>query len=420
MHKFTTVSGKTMWYDVRTNKISRWSSEVEYLSCPVALFDAPKENDFDNITKFTLEVTQQCNLRCTYCCYSGIYRDRRTHSQKEVSYETLRLFVDFVKSYYYRNSDEILICFYGGEALLARKKMEWVIKELDPILGNRVSYSLSTNGLALTESNIDWICGHENFLVNITIDGDQAMHDAHRKTVGGTGSFNIIINNLRKFREKYPEQYVRRINFLSTVYSLKDIKQLSETWDDYDVLRGHHPIRIGLIIPNLSDHSRVYDTWDVKDDFYTDAFDEYKSGKESIKVDCLRKLTAIIERRNYFPLPNRLMLRTCFQDLFSCFVNVDGDIYACEKFCDEFKMGHLSTGFDHDKTDSILQTFTLRKNKYCQSCWAQRLCRMCLTGLNHTDEEIDKMCDMERDSIDLALKYFCSMADWDVSQKRKM
>ena len=42
---------------------------------------------------------------------------------------------------------------------------------------------------------------------------------------------------------------------------------------------------------------------------------------------------------------------------------------------------------------------------------------MCLTGLNHTENEIVKMCDMERDTIEIALKYFCEKIDWEQSQK---
>lgn len=38
--------------------------------------------------QLTLQVTQQCNLRCAYCAYSGIYEGNRTHSSKRMSFGT--------------------------------------------------------------------------------------------------------------------------------------------------------------------------------------------------------------------------------------------------------------------------------------------------------------------------------------------
>lgn len=419
MHKFVTTSGKELWYDVNTNRISLWDPIKNQQTCPVVHFDAPTNIRTDKITLFTLEMTQQCNLRCTYCCYSGEYRGRRQHNKKEISFRTLEKVIDFIISHADKSADEITVCFYGGEALLAKRKIEWVIKQLDCLLGKKVRYSLSTNGFALTESVVDWICSNEKFFVNVTIDGDEPTHDKHRVTRNGEGSFSTIIRNLSLFKKKYPEQYDRRIRFLSTVYLLGDVAAMSTTWDNYDVLKGHYPVHISHIIPNISDSTRVYDTRNSKDAFYLDAFRDYKAGIESIRAIYFKKLISIIEHRSYTHLIRVMKIKTCYQDLFSCYINADGDLYACEKFCEEFKMGDVNTGFDSTKTNVILQKFAERKNKFCKSCWAQRLCRMCLTGLNHTDDEIVRMCEMERDTIDLALKYYCEMIDWKQNTKKK-
>ena len=201
------------------------------------------------------------------------------------------------------------------------------------------------------------------------------------------------------------------------VYKLEEVAKLSAIWDSCEVLEGHHPVHISHIIPNFSDSTRMYDTWDSKNAFYEEAFHEYMEGTGSIKANYFKKLVSLINHRNYSPLLSKMQIKTCYQDMFSCFINVDGDLYACEKFCDEYKMGNVYIGFDTNRTDRILQKFAERKNKFCKSCWAQRLCRMCLTGLNHTDDEIIKMCEMERDTIDLALKYYCEMKDWQQNNK---
>lgn len=120
----------------------------------------------------------------------------------------------------------------------------------------------------------------------------------------------------------------------------------------------------------------------------------------------------MVDNRNYLKLKSELNILTCYQGLFSTFINVDGDLYACEKFCGALKVGNVREGIDENKIFSLLQQFTERKNHLCSSCWAQRFCRMCMTSLNYTEVEIKKMCDMERDTIDLALRYYCEYRDW--------
>lgn len=412
MHKFSTSSGKELWYDVMNNRIGLWTPEKDNEVNPVVHFKAPTSIDASRITMFTIEMTQQCNLRCTYCCYSGNYRDRRAHNAKEISYETLQKTIKYILGHHDKSADEITVCFYGGEALLARKKIEWVINELLPIFKDKVRFSFSTNGLLLTDNIIDWLGNMSNVLVNVTIDGNKYMHDAHRHTISGSGSYDAIVKNLRLFKAKYPDFYRDNVRFLSTVYSWNDVLKLSEIWDDEPATEGHYPIHISHIIPDFDDETRTYDTWEVKNRFYRQAFEEYKRGNRGILSGCFQKLIDMVDNRNYLQLKSELKIQTCYQGLFSTFINVDGDLYACEKFCGAFNIGNVREGIEENKTFSLLQYFTDRKNNLCSSCWAQRFCRMCMTSLNYTEDEIKKMCDMERDTIDLALRYYCEYKDW--------
>ena len=42
-----------------------------------------------------MQVTQNCNLRCKYCVYSGSYSNR-VHSNKRMSFETAKSAIDFL------------------------------------------------------------------------------------------------------------------------------------------------------------------------------------------------------------------------------------------------------------------------------------------------------------------------------------
>lgn len=78
MHTFSTTLGK----EVKDNRISLWSLDREQQAYPALRFKAPTTIDTNRIRMFTIKITQQCNLRCSYCCYSGSYRDRRAHNEK--------------------------------------------------------------------------------------------------------------------------------------------------------------------------------------------------------------------------------------------------------------------------------------------------------------------------------------------------
>ena len=64
----------------------------------------------------TLQVTQNCNLRCKYCVYSGSY-ENRTHSNKRMNFETAKKAIDFLYEHS-SLSESVGVGFYGGEPLL--------------------------------------------------------------------------------------------------------------------------------------------------------------------------------------------------------------------------------------------------------------------------------------------------------------
>ena len=46
--------------------------------------------------QLVLQVTQQCNLRCEYCIYSGIYNDHRQHQSSFMTYDIAKRAIDFI------------------------------------------------------------------------------------------------------------------------------------------------------------------------------------------------------------------------------------------------------------------------------------------------------------------------------------
>lgn len=411
MRKILTESGRAYCYDRHTNRIGLWAEQSAYQLDSRVEYAFPSDFSTSDITMFTVELTQQCNLRCDYCCYSGAYRDRRAHNPQRMSWTTLQMVVDFIVKQSKENQETITVCFYGGEALLAQEQIDWTVKALRKHLGERVHFALSTNGVLLTRRIIEWICGIPNFDVNVSLDGDRLQHDNHRKKIDGKGSFDVIYNNLRSFKSIFPEEYERRVRFLTTVRSCDEIRKQSLFWEQDCTIDHKRPVHISYVIPNFDNANRVYDSKERKTVFYEEALCHLMEGKTDVMTDTLHKLTRIVEERKFYPLPDQLTINTCLQEMYSCYINVYGQLYACEKFCDSLWIGSLEKGFDTDRMKDLLNAFVNRKNRLCTSCWASRLCRICLSCLNYDEGEMPYLCNMERDSIELALRFYCEMKE---------
>lgn len=79
----------------------------------------------NKINFITLQITQNCNLRCSYCVYSGKYKNR-AHSQKTMSKETAQKAIDYYISHS-RDTKNLSIGFYGGEPLLCIDMIEYCV-----------------------------------------------------------------------------------------------------------------------------------------------------------------------------------------------------------------------------------------------------------------------------------------------------
>lgn len=126
-----------------------------------------------------LQVTQNCNLRCEYCVYSGNYRTR-SHDNKRMSFDLAQKGIDFLYQHS-RDSTRIIIGFYGGEPLLEFdliKKCVFYIEKL--FYGKKVIFTITTNATLLKESVVEFLV-EKNFNLIISLDGPKEIHDKSRR-----------------------------------------------------------------------------------------------------------------------------------------------------------------------------------------------------------------------------------------------
>lgn len=148
-----------------------------------------------NARRFTALVTLNldCNLACPYC-YEDHFR-----AKSYMSEATADKLVETILTGPMTAGWEVLLDFYGGEALLSIpliRRIAGPLREISNKNGTAFSFNLVTNGTLLTRSVAEELLSLGLTGARFTIDGPPDIHNRQRPFVSGNGSFDLIINNL--------------------------------------------------------------------------------------------------------------------------------------------------------------------------------------------------------------------------------
>ncbi len=137
--------------------------------------------------------TLSCNLKCRYC-----FEQKYPGRMKEDVQEQI---IVFIKSYLQRGIRELIVNWYGGEPLLCFdiiKKLS--LRIIDLCRRYRVKYysSMVSNGTLLTEDRARELKMLKINKVQVTIDGEEEVHNYRRPYKNGRGSYRDIMKNLQE------------------------------------------------------------------------------------------------------------------------------------------------------------------------------------------------------------------------------
>ena len=161
-----------------------------------------------------LHVAHTCNLDCEYCFAS----QGRYHGERALmSYETGCRALDFlIESSGDRHNLEV--DFFGGEPLMNWETVKRLVaygRKREKESGKHFRFTLTTNGMLVDEEVIDFTSREMDNVV-MSLDGRKEVNDRFRKTVGGVGSFDIIVPKflaLQAARKAIGKEYYIRGTF---------------------------------------------------------------------------------------------------------------------------------------------------------------------------------------------------------------
>jgi len=148
----------------------------------------------------TLLTTLQCNFACDYC-FQGDHGDYNARAGK-MSMDTARQAIEWMTGELDRiRPGKLVLTFFGGEPLLNLPVMYEVAERMWAATQERdvpMFVNIITNGLLLTPAVVDRMAPLGLNGIKITLDGDRETHNRMRPLRGGQGTFDRIIENIRK------------------------------------------------------------------------------------------------------------------------------------------------------------------------------------------------------------------------------
>lgn len=179
--------------------------------------------------------TYRCNLCCPYCLQG------QSKSHTIINDESLLAIFKFIEKQVIRSQDkgipikQINASIFGGEPLVAKKStIEFCegIAEIANKYGCKINFLMTSNATLLDDETISLIKKH-NIGIQVSIDGNRSQHDKSRIRHDGSGTYDCIINNLKKLNEnELKKNVVIRINTSKANISdiedtIKDVRPFS-------------------------------------------------------------------------------------------------------------------------------------------------------------------------------------------------
>lgn len=353
--------------ELPAEKVKEIIGDIEALRAEGTLF-APEKNaapiKSHEVKALCIHICHDCNLRCRYCfADEGAY-----HSEREfMSEQTAKKAIDFL----IENSGNRKILeadFFGGEPLMCLQTIKNVVayaRSREKQTGKKFLFTTTTNALLLDDDAIDFF-NREMENVVLSLDGRKEVHDAIRKTKNGKGSFEFVIDNIKKFvRSRGDKSYYVRGTFTAKNLDFSnDVIFLAEN--------GFDSISMEPVVTDIEDLA-------IKEEHLPEICAEY----ENLCDRYLGKYDKG-EGFNFFHFNIDLEGGVCFQKMVSACgagneyfsVVPNGDIYPCHQFAGDkdFLMGNVYEGKLNGDIRTKFAESCLFTREGCENCFAKYIC----------------------------------------------
>jgi uncharacterized protein len=354
-----------------------------------------------NLKQITFEVTDACNLNCVYCGYGEFYGNYDKRENKKLSVDKAKRLFDYLAEYWNSLANmssvrNVSVSFYGGEPLLNMHFIKSMVSYASELKcsNRRFTFSMTTNAMLL-HKYMDYLV-ENNFRLLISLDGDDE-NTAYRVDKTGKPAFDTIIKNIDLLREKYPDYFLKMVNFNAVLHNKNTVEQI------YDFFKGKYGK-----VPRIGELNITGIRPDMQEKF----MQTYRNSQESlyqaenyaeIERDMLFESStfksAIIYLHQHSGFvysdynellygqndDNRTPTGTCLPFSKKMFVSVNGKILPCERIGHQYALGEVtdeSVELNFDAIAEKYERYYAKLNKQCAKCKNTKACIQCVFNID--------------------------------------
>jgi len=344
--------------------------------------------------KYTLCITQRCNLSCSYCYI--------TKKRSRMSLEHAKKIIEFAYALTPAN-EAIEIGFFGGEPLLEFELVKGITRIIEGHASfnrNRVVMSLVTNGTIFSKE-IGGFMSEHNIAFCLSCDGPAFVHDVFRVYKNGQGSSKDIEITIAQAKEYFP------FILVNAVYHPKTFRSMPQVVEYFSSL--------GINQIYFSPDYRA--TWtEAEAELLQEVFDQvgdqyinYYRKHQPHFISFIDSKIAAILRGGYRPEERCRMGKGEFG------FGPSGNIYPCERLIGsddgkEHCIGKIQEGFS-DNFDSSNVIYNENLTEECKFCSLSSFCMNWCGCSNyfssgHYNKVSPFICASEKAAIKTAFRVF--------------
>lgn len=309
-----------------------------------------------------------CNLRCSYCFYADVTARRETASYGLMTDATLE---NLMRRAFAYADGFVSFAFQGGEPTLAGKDFFRRVLALEKRYNSRglqVHNSIQTNGYTI---DAEWvrIFREGQFLVGVSVDGTQALHDACRLDAAGHPTYDRVMQSLELLRQGGVDY-----NILCVVNQL--IAQQPRAV--FENLKRHGYLQFIPCLDDLDGSSGPYSLDPLTyGHFLIETFDLYEKAWRQGKPVSIRHFDNWVGMCLGQPPESCAMGGRCGQYYL---LEADGSVYPCDFYVlDAWRMGNINeTTFARLSRSPVGEAFrkvSWEVDDACRACPHYALCR---------------------------------------------
>ncbi len=360
------------------------------------------EDNIKNIKQVVFEVTDSCNLSCTYCAFGELYDGYDERISKKIdTHKTIHLLKFTFNHKPKKKNDKLSISFYGGEPLLNMTFIEQIVelsKELNLTKQFDLEYTMTTN-TTLLHKYMDFLVAN-NFRLLISLDGNEKCHSYRTFKKDNENSFQKVIENLDRLQKDYPDYFLKNISFNAVLHDRNTIKEIYEfIYTRYNKIPRVSELNTRHIRPcNKDRFNSMYHS-------VADSDSEFRKVNSELARLTHKNSLSYIELTNYlkyisinyyisnirellYSIEKQLPTSTCTPFSKKVLLTNRNKLLPCERIDYRYSMGKVDEDIEFNIPEITQQYNFYYKHiqKFCQTCYAYKYCGSCLFHIENIDK----------------------------------